>query len=118
MRIHFKTDYRQDLRLFADWQTMCYYLIAFIAAASAPFWLGEYLLGEMTYVLIWVIAGLGLMILVGHTGQVSLGHGAFLACGAYMQYNLIEAGVPFLIAFPLAGLFLSLIHISEPTRPY
>ena len=109
MRIHFKTNYKQDLQLFVDWQTLCYYLIAFLAAASAPFWLGEYLLGEMTYVLIWVVAGLGLMILVGHTGQVSLGHGAFLACGAYMQFTLIENGVPFLLAFPLAGLFAGVV---------
>lgn len=109
MRFHFKTNYQQDIQLFDDGRTLFYYLVALVLALSAPFWLSEYMLGEMTYVLIWVLAGLGLMVLAGHTGQVSLGHGAFLACGAYMQFNLIEAGVPFLLAFPLAGLFSGVV---------
>ncbi|MGI9369520.1 MAG: branched-chain amino acid ABC transporter permease, partial [Ruegeria sp.] len=59
----------------------------------------------LTNVLIWAIAGLGLMILTGHTGQASLGHAAFLAIGCYANVILVEAGVPFVIAFPLAGIF-------------
>jgi branched-chain amino acid transport system permease protein len=105
MRIHFKTDYEQDIRLFDDRREMFQYLLLIVGALSAPFWMGEYYLGEVTYVLIFVLAGLGLMILAGHTGQPSLGHGAFLACGAYMEVILLNAGVPFLVAFPFAGLF-------------
>lgn len=109
MRIHFKTGYEQDIRLFDDRREFLQYVLLIIGALSAPFWMGEYYLGEITYVLIFVLAGLGLMILAGHTGQPSLGHGAFLACGAYMEVILLEAGLPFLAAFPLAGLFAGVV---------
>ena len=49
------------------------------------------------------------MILAGHTGQASLGHAAFLACGAYMEAWLNNKGVSFLISFPLAGLFAGVV---------
>ena len=65
MRIHFKTDYLQDIRLFEDRREMIQYILLILAALSAPFWLDEYLLGEVTYVVIWILAGLGLMILAG-----------------------------------------------------
>lgn len=109
MRFHFKTNYEHDLRLFPDWQTAAWYGALFVGALLAPFYLSEYLLGEFTYVLIWALAGMGLMVLAGHTGLVSLGHGAFLACGAYMQFNLIEAGLPFPVAFFLSGLFAGVV---------
>ena len=53
-----------------------------------PFLLDTFWLGEMTNVLIWAIAGMGLMILVGQTGQASLGHSAFLAIGCYANVLL------------------------------
>ena len=43
------------------------------------------------------------MLLIGYTGLVSLGHGAFMAIGAYTNTYLITKGVPFLIAFPPPG---------------
>ena len=47
---------------------------------------------------------LGLMLLVGQTGQASLGHAAFLAIGCYANAILqTRLGLPFLISFPLAG---------------
>lgn len=109
MRFHFKTKYQQDIGLFQDPHDWVLYGLVAAVAICAPFFLGDYLLGEFTYVLILTIAGLGLMVLVGHTGQASLGHGAFLACGAYLQYNLIDAGLPFLVAFALAGLLSGII---------
>ena len=107
MRIHFKTDYLQDIRLFEDRREMIQYILLILAALSAPFWLDDYLLGEITYVLIYVLAGLGLMVLAGHTGQPSLGHAAFLACGAYMQVILLEAGLPFLLPLMLSPVAVS-----------
>ena len=53
---------------------------------------------------ILAIAGVGLMLLIGYTGLASLGHGAFMAIGAYTNTYLITKGVPFLISFPVAGL--------------
>lgn len=111
MKVIFKTDYAQDVRLFADWEDAAKYGLLIAAAAAAPFLLSEYLLGEVTYVLIWALAGLGLMILAGHAGQPSLGHGAFLAAGAYMEVYLNSLGLPFLLSFPLAGVFAGVVGV-------
>ena len=58
------------------------------------------------------------MLLIGFTGLVSLGHGAFMAIGAYTNTYLITKGVPFLIAFPVAGLaaLLAGILIAVPAN--
>ena len=58
-----------------------------------------------------MIAGVGLMLLTGYTGQISLGHAAFFAAGAYTETILINAGVPFLISLPVAGLFAGVVGI-------
>ncbi|WP_299983367.1 branched-chain amino acid ABC transporter permease [uncultured Ruegeria sp.] len=109
MRIVFKTNYMQDIRPWKDGYQLGLYLILLAVAAAAPWWLDDFYLGELTNVLIWAIAGLGLMILTGHTGQASLGHAAFLAVGCYSNVILIEAGVPFLLAFPVAGLLTGIV---------
>ena len=57
-----------------------------------------------THVLIWAIAGMGLMVLTGHAGQASLGHAAFLALGCYANAILMErVCLPFAASFVLAG---------------
>ncbi|MEM7216585.1 MAG: branched-chain amino acid ABC transporter permease [Pseudomonadota bacterium] len=109
MRIHFKTRYDQDIRLFQDRWILGVFALLIVAAILMPFILDDYLLGELISVLIWSIAGMGLMILAGHTGQVSLGHAAFLACGAYMEVWLQSKGVPFLLSLPLSGLFAGIV---------
>ncbi|MEM7289333.1 MAG: branched-chain amino acid ABC transporter permease, partial [Pseudomonadota bacterium] len=109
MRIHFKTKYQQDIRLFDDGWTFGLYAVLVIGAILMPFLLSEYLLGELIAILIWSVAGMGLMILAGHTGQVSLGHAAFLACGAYMEFILQSQGVPIFLSLPLAGLFAGVV---------
>ena len=109
MRVVFKTNYMQDIRPWKDGYQLRLYLILLAVVAAAPWWLDDFYLGELTNVLIWAIAGLGLMILTGHTGQASLGHAAFLAVGCYTNVILIEAGMPFLLAFPLAGLLTGIV---------
>jgi len=63
----------------------------------------------MTEVGIAIIACHGLNILTGFTGQISLGHAAFLGVGAYTCSILIQHGVPFIIALPMAGVMAALI---------
>jgi branched-chain amino acid transport system permease protein len=109
MRIHFKTSYEDDIRLFKDRWTFLVYAGLIALAIALPYLLDDFYLGEVTNVLIWAIAGLGLMLLTGQTGQASLGHAAFLAIGAYLNVILIEAGIPFIIAFPLAGILTGII---------
>ena len=56
--------------------------------AAAPWIIAEYWLAQLTFVLIYAIVGLGLMLLAGFTGQFSMGHAAFLGVGAYTQAYL------------------------------
>jgi len=109
MRIHFKTSYNHDIRLFEDRFTLLKYAVLLAFAISLPFLIGDFYLGETTNVLIWAIAGLGLMLLTGQTGQVSLGHAAFLALGCYINLILLDKGVPFIVSFPLAGVLTGVI---------
>lgn len=105
MRTIFKTSYDPDINLFQDWQHASWYIALLAVMVALPLMLGTFWLGEMTSLLIWSIACMGLMILVGQTGQASLGHAAFLAVGAYACVLLqLRLGLPFLVAFPLAGL--------------
>ncbi len=101
MRFIFKTDYRQDLRLARHEGHVFWYAALVAALLAGPVWLDEYGLAQLTYVLIYSVVGLGLMLLAGYTGLFSLGHAAFLGVGAYTQAVLTQAGVPFALA--LAG---------------
>ena len=105
MRVRFKTGYEDDTRLFRDRREALRYGALVIVAAALPFVLDDFLLGEVTNVVIWAIACMGLMVLTGHAGQPSLGHAAFLAAGCYANAILMDRfGLPFLASFPLAGL--------------
>jgi branched-chain amino acid transport system permease protein len=73
-------------------------------ALLIPFMFGPYRVGQFTLVLVYAVAALGLNMLVGYNGQISLGHGAFFALGAYTAALLIEkSGVPYLLTVPIAG---------------
>jgi branched-chain amino acid transport system permease protein len=98
MRFIFKTDYDQDIRLAKHAGTQFWYSALIAALLLAPWALPEYWLAQLTFVLIYAIAGLGLMLLAGFTGLFSLGHAAFLGVGAYTEAVLTNAGVPFPIA--------------------
>ena len=105
MRVHFKTGYEHDIRLFADGRQALRYGGLVVLAVALPFLLDDFLIGEVTNVLIWAVAGMGLMLLTGHTGQPSLGHAAFLAAGCYANAILMgRFDLPFLASFTLAGL--------------
>ncbi len=105
MRIVFKTSYDADINLFRHNAQRGWYILLLLVVFALPFILSSFALGELTNLLIWAIACMGLMILVGQTGQASLGHAAFLAIGCYANVLLqSELGLPFILAFPLAGL--------------
>lgn len=103
MRVIFKTSYAQDIRLAKHGGHVFWYSALLVALLTAPVWLEDYGLAQLTFVLIYSVVGLGLMLLAGFTGQFSLGHAAFLGVGAYAQGALTNAGVPFPIAFAAAG---------------
>ena len=113
MRILFKTSYDDDIRLFKHGYQLFWYALLFVIMLVLPFLISDFLVGEFTNVLIWALAGMGLMILVGQTGQASLGHAAFLAIGCYSNVIYQEQlGLPFVLSFPLAGLTAGLAGVA------
>lgn len=76
-----------------------------LALALLPFLLKNYRVFQLTLVLIYAIAVLGLNILTGYNGQISLGHGAFYAIGAYVAAILMDRyGIPYWGTLPVAFL--------------
>ncbi|HYI87436.1 MAG TPA: branched-chain amino acid ABC transporter permease [Burkholderiales bacterium] len=79
-------------------------LIVLAVACALPFVVSNYRTFQLTLVLVYAIALLGLNILTGYSGQISLGHGAFYALGAYCAAILMDkAGVPYWATVPAAG---------------
>ena len=73
-------------------------------ACVLPFVVSNYRTFQLTLVLVYAIALLGLNILTGYSGQISLGHGAFYALGAYCAAILMDkAGFPYWATVPVAG---------------
>src|SRR5258706_552387 len=73
-------------------------------ACVLPFVVSEYRTFQFTLVLVYAIALLGLNILTGFNGQISLGHGAFYAIGAYCTAILMDKyGIPYWATIPVAG---------------
>jgi branched-chain amino acid transport system permease protein len=73
-------------------------------AVVLPFFFNAYRVGQFTQALALAIAVLGLNLLVGYSGQISLGHGAFFALGAYTSaISISDLGVPYLLTLPIAG---------------
>ena len=105
MRFLFKTDYGQDLRLFRHGGQAFWYGVLAVVLLAAPWWADAYMMSQLHFILIYSIVGFGLMLLTGFTGQISLGHAAFLAVGAYTEALLQAAGVPFLVSISCAALF-------------
>jgi branched-chain amino acid transport system permease protein len=76
-----------------------------VIAVLLPFTLSNYHVFELTQVMIYALAVLGLNILTGYNGQISLGHGGFFAAGAYTAAILMHRyGVPYWATLPPAAL--------------
>ena len=79
--------------------------LVIVLAVLLPFFFGSYRVGQFTQAMALACAVLGLNLLVGYSGQISLGHGAFFALGAYASAITInDLGVPYLLTLPLAGI--------------
>ena len=75
-----------------------------VLACLVPFVVSSYRLLQLTSVVVYSIALLGLNMLTGYNGQISLGHGAFFAIGAYTTAILLErTGIPYWATIPIAG---------------
>jgi branched-chain amino acid transport system permease protein len=83
--------------------------LVIVLAVLLPFFFGSYRVGQFTQAMALACAVLGLNLLVGYSGQISLGHGAFFALGAYASaISINDLGVPYLLTLPLAGIVCGL----------
>ena len=109
----FKTSYRADQQIFPIAQDRWFLLGLFLFSVIAvPLLADEYMFRAILIpFLILSLAALGVNILVGYCGQISLGSGAFMAVGAYAAYNTyvrIE-GMPMIVALLAGGFFATLV---------
>jgi branched-chain amino acid transport system permease protein len=80
-------------------------VVVLVAAMVLPFLVKNYRVFQFNLVLVYAIAILGLNILTGFNGQISLGHGAFYAIGAYAAAVLMDRfGMPYWATLPFSGL--------------
>jgi branched-chain amino acid transport system permease protein len=111
----FKTSYTSDSQVFPITQDrVSIGLLLLVAVIGVPLLADEYLFRAILIpFLILSLAALGLNILVGYCGQVSLGTGAFMAVGAYAAYNFMVRveGMPLLAAILLGGLCATVVGV-------
>ena len=99
--VRYETDYAEARSLLRSRKEKVTCVGLMLALAIAPFVLPTYYVGEVTFILIMCVASVGLMVLTGLTGQVSLGQAAFVGIGAYVHAILLTAGVPLPISLAL-----------------
>lgn len=101
----FKTSYGADQALFQTVFVKVSVGLFFVLLAAAPFFLSPSWLDRFCQIGIAVVGAIGLNLLTGFTGQISLGQGAFIGVGAYSTaLMMLRLQIPFWIAAPLAGL--------------
>ena len=103
MRFDYDTSYRDTQRLLRHTAGRVAYGLLGLALLAAPALLSNFFIGEASSLFISCVMALGLMVLTGYTGQVSLGHAAFVAIGAYAEIGLLGLGVPFPLALLLSA---------------
>ncbi|WP_289044257.1 branched-chain amino acid ABC transporter permease [uncultured Aliiroseovarius sp.] len=112
----FKTSYRDDNQTFPiRLDRMGYYILMFVAFLVVPFFINDYWVNAVFVpFLIYAIAALGLNILTGYAGQVSLGTGGFMAVGAYACYKLMTGfpEVSIVIHILLAGGITAVVGVA------
>jgi len=105
-------NYAQDMaivRTRTQWVLLAAVLMFIL---TLPVYMGNYWLGVFTQIGITLIAALGLNILVGYCGQLSIGHAGFIAVGAYTSAILTERfGLPFIVGLVAAGLVSGFVGI-------
>jgi branched-chain amino acid transport system permease protein len=108
----FRISYKSDERIFDTAVPIVGLLLLVAVLAVVPLFATTYWLDTLNRIGIAIIGALGLNILVGYTGQISIGQAAFLAVGAYSTAVLeAKLGLPFYLAIPLAALITAAIGL-------
>ena len=99
-----KRDYYEDVQLLTSPAVLFWFAVLIGSLYCLPFFVDNYYIYVANYIAINIIVAAGLNLLVGYTGQISLGHAGFFAIGAYGTIILMaKAGFPFLLALPCAA---------------
>lgn len=107
-----KRDYYEDVQLFSSGVVVFWFILLIVFLAAFPFLVKNYYVYVANYMAINVIVAIGLNLLVGYTGQISLGHAGFFAIGAYgTLIFMTKLHLPFLVALPAAGLVAALFGL-------
>ena len=106
----FHTRYRTDERIFQTIWVRSWLTGLCLSVFLLPFFAGGYILYVANTIFIFIVGAIGLNILTGFTGQISIGHGAFVAIGAYSSAIITtRLNLPFWLALPAGGLCAALI---------
>lgn len=104
--------YADDMALFQTRWVKVWLVLFLVMLFCCPLVLSYYQLSILNEMAIAVIGALGLNLLIGFTGQISLGHGAFMAIGAYSTALLTgNLHLPFIVSLPLSGLMAALLGL-------
>lgn len=108
----FRESYREDIRIFQTIWVKFWLIVFLTTLLSLPLWADPYIIYMVNISGIAIIAAIGLNLLTGLTGQISLGHAAFVALGAYSCAILASRlGLPFWFTIPAGGVVAALFGI-------
>ena len=108
-----RTRYEQELSLLRHRVDRLWLVLLALAVVAAPFALSDFWLSVLTFTAIAAIGAIGLNLLTGFTGQVSLGHAFFIGVGAYTAgYLGGNLGLPVVVWLPAAGLVGALLGLA------
>jgi branched-chain amino acid transport system permease protein len=109
----FKRSYAEDMALFPlPLPRIAIGIVLVVVFAVIPLAWSDYGLSLMNLIGIACLGAIGLNILVGYTGQISIGHAAFMSVGAYTAANLVtRAALPWWLAMPCGGLMAAAVGV-------
>jgi len=112
MSRNFKVSYSEDMALLQNGWQKTWLAILVLGLVFAPLFLSRYQLSILNEISIALIGALGLNLLIGYTGQLSLAHAAFVAIGAYSSALITgNLGLPFLVSLPISGLIATALGL-------
>ena len=108
----FRTSYAADTTIFPTTTSRNFAILGVVMICFAPMVFTNYWLSISIQIGIFAIAALGLNVLVGFTGQISIGHAAFFLLGAFTSaYVSNNLPIPVFFAIPLAGVITALVGL-------
>lgn len=108
----FDETYGKDIAIVRTWQHWTILVLSILLLFLLPFMVSHYIVSFVNQIFVNVIVVLGLQIVMGYCGQISLGQPAFVAVGAYTSAVLtIHYGFPFWVALPLSGIMAGIVGI-------